>query len=37
MIPLWRRVAGEGVVHGDPQQGGEVVGEGEDGHGVPLV
>ena len=37
VIPLRRRVAAEGLVHGGPRQGGEVVGKGQDGHRVPLV
>ena len=28
VIPLRRRVASEGLVHGDPRQGGEVAGKG---------
>ena len=37
MIPLRRRAAGEGLVHGDLRPGGEVVGKGQDGHCMPLV
>ena len=37
MIPLWRRVVGEGLVHGGSCQGAEVVGKGQDGHRMPFV
>ena len=37
VIPLRRRVAGEGLVHSGPRQGGEVVGKGQDGHRMPFV
>ena len=37
VVPLRRRVVGEGLVHGGSRQGGEVVGKGQDGHRVPLV
>ena len=29
--------AGEGLVHGDPRQGGEVIGKRQDGHRMSLV
>ena len=37
VIPLWWRVVGERLVHGDPHWGGEVAGKRQDGHHMPFV
>ena len=37
VVPLWRRVVSEGLVHRDSLQGGVVASEGQDGHRVTLV
>ena len=37
MVPFRRRLVGEGLVHGVPRPGGEVVSERQDGYHMPFV